>query len=378
MCGSRPRSSRSCSRWRCSARPPAAALGLADDDPRPRLRGSTTTTKLADLAGWPAFPLIGGLVVRWSAVPPGQSINFGPARLRRLLPHERPELPVRPGPALRQGEHVAHRRRAPPVRPAAAVDRARRRTAVLIALTYNVVGFGALAAARHRPAALPVPAGELLLSQEPRRASAAHRAAGALQVGVLATLIQTLAAARQDDRAPLRRRRPLHAGDRAGDAARRATEQDLVHTAGLLHDIGKFIFPDSILFADRKLTDEDWEIVKKHPAQGAKLVRRRRRLRPGGRHHPRPPRAHGRHAATRTACRRGDPAALTHDLRRRHLRRHDRARLLPRPVSPQRRSPSCGASRARSSTATSSRRSSACWSARSSPSSTRRRRRLRG
>jgi HD-GYP domain-containing protein (c-di-GMP phosphodiesterase class II) len=51
-------------------------------------------------------------------------------------------------------------------------------------------------------------------------------------------------------------------------------QQDLAHTAGLLHDIGKFIFPDNILFADRKLTEADWEIVKKHPAQGARLVRR--------------------------------------------------------------------------------------------------------
>ena len=51
-------------------------------------------------------------------------------------------------------------------------------------------------------------------------------------------------------------------------------EQELIHTAALLHDIGKFIFPDEILFADRKLTDEEWEIVKLHPEQGAKLVRR--------------------------------------------------------------------------------------------------------
>ena len=51
-------------------------------------------------------------------------------------------------------------------------------------------------------------------------------------------------------------------------------EQDLIHTAALLHDIGKFIFPDSILFADRKLTDEEWETVKLHPEQGARLVRR--------------------------------------------------------------------------------------------------------
>jgi HD-GYP domain-containing protein (c-di-GMP phosphodiesterase class II) len=46
-----------------------------------------------------------------------------------------------------------------------------------------------------------------------------------------------------------------------------------VHTAGLLHDIGKFIFPDRILLASSRLTDEDWEIVKCHPYQGAKIVR---------------------------------------------------------------------------------------------------------
>ena len=51
-------------------------------------------------------------------------------------------------------------------------------------------------------------------------------------------------------------------------------ERELVHTAALLHDIGKFIFPDSILFADRKLTDEEWETVKLHPEQGARLVAR--------------------------------------------------------------------------------------------------------
>jgi putative nucleotidyltransferase with HDIG domain len=49
-------------------------------------------------------------------------------------------------------------------------------------------------------------------------------------------------------------------------------EQELVHTAGLLHDIGKFIFPDHILKGDTKLTDEDWEIIRMHPAEGSRIV----------------------------------------------------------------------------------------------------------
>jgi putative nucleotidyltransferase with HDIG domain len=49
-------------------------------------------------------------------------------------------------------------------------------------------------------------------------------------------------------------------------------EQDLVHTAGLLHDIGKFIFPDHILKGNTKLTDEDWEIIRMHPAEGSRIV----------------------------------------------------------------------------------------------------------
>jgi putative nucleotidyltransferase with HDIG domain len=94
-----------------------------------------------------------------------------------------------------------------------------------------------------------------------------------LQVGLLSTVLQTLSM-----RDAMTARHSAAVARYSREVARMLglpdREQELIHTAALLHDIGKFIFPDSILFADRKLTDDEWEIVKLHPEQGAKLVRR--------------------------------------------------------------------------------------------------------
>jgi putative nucleotidyltransferase with HDIG domain len=99
------------------------------------------------------------------------------------------------------------------------------------------------------------------------------RELASLQVGLLSTVMQTLSM-----RDAMTARHSAAVARYAREVARLLDlderEQDLIHTAALLHDIGKFIFPDSILVADRKLTDEEWEIVKLHPEQGAKLVRR--------------------------------------------------------------------------------------------------------
>jgi putative nucleotidyltransferase with HDIG domain len=96
---------------------------------------------------------------------------------------------------------------------------------------------------------------------------------GALQVGVLSTVLQTLsmrdAMIARHSAAVARYSREV--ASRLGCDAR---EQDLIHTAALLHDIGKFILPDDVLFANRKLTDDEWELVKLHPEQGAELVER--------------------------------------------------------------------------------------------------------
>jgi putative nucleotidyltransferase with HDIG domain len=51
-----------------------------------------------------------------------------------------------------------------------------------------------------------------------------------------------------------------------------AAQQRVVHTAALLHDIGKFILPDSILQSKRPLSMQEWELVKRHPAVSAEIV----------------------------------------------------------------------------------------------------------
>ena len=94
-----------------------------------------------------------------------------------------------------------------------------------------------------------------------------------LQMGLLTTVVQTLSM-----RDAMTARHSAAVARYAREVAKMLgvteREQEIIHTAALLHDIGKFIFPDSILFADRKLTDEEWTTVKLHPEQGARLVRR--------------------------------------------------------------------------------------------------------
>lgn len=52
-----------------------------------------------------------------------------------------------------------------------------------------------------------------------------------------------------------------------------ARECELAHTAGLLHDIGRFGLSDRVMERGRTLTDQDWETIRRHPAMGADLLR---------------------------------------------------------------------------------------------------------
>ncbi len=63
------------------------------------------------------------------------------------------------------------------------------------------------------------------------------------------------------------------ARDIAGAAGLNERECELAHTAGLLHDIGRFALSDRVAERGRELTDEDWAAIQRHPELGADLLR---------------------------------------------------------------------------------------------------------
>jgi len=114
--------------------------------------------------------------------------------------------------------------------------------------------------------------GALLVSQErAEELEVRSKQLASFQVGVLSAMLRTLDLRDQmtarHSAAVARYSRAI--AQRAGFSRR---DEELVHIAALLHDIGKFILPDRILKANVPLTDEDWMLIKRHPQQGARVV----------------------------------------------------------------------------------------------------------
>jgi putative nucleotidyltransferase with HDIG domain len=93
-----------------------------------------------------------------------------------------------------------------------------------------------------------------------------------LSWGVLAGLMRSLDI--RDERAA---RHSAAVARFARDIAREVgmsdAEQELAHTAGLLHDIGRFALSDRVAERGRTLTDEDWVAIQRHPELGADMLR---------------------------------------------------------------------------------------------------------
>src|SRR4051794_570634 len=93
-----------------------------------------------------------------------------------------------------------------------------------------------------------------------------------LSWGVLSSLVKTLderdARAARHCAAVARFSRDL--AEQVGMSRR---EQELAHTSGLLHDIGKFALSDRVMERGGKLQDSDWRGIRRHPDIGAELLR---------------------------------------------------------------------------------------------------------
>ncbi len=114
--------------------------------------------------------------------------------------------------------------------------------------------------------------GALLVSQQrAEELELRSKQLASFQVGMLSAMLRTL-----DLRDQMTARHSAAVARYSRAIAQRAgyprREEELVHIAALLHDIGKFILPDRILKANVPLTDEDWMLIKRHPQQGARVV----------------------------------------------------------------------------------------------------------
>jgi putative nucleotidyltransferase with HDIG domain len=145
---------------------------------------------------------------------------------------------------------------------------------VAVASIYAFVGLPALALAAIVILTFQYLLRELLTSQRrSEELEARTTQLGALQVGVMAAMVQTLGLR---DRMTARHSAAVarFAREIAAATGRSEIEQELVHTAGLLHDIGKFALPDAILLGQQPLSEEDWGRIRRHPEDGARVVRR--------------------------------------------------------------------------------------------------------
>jgi hypothetical protein len=91
-----------------------------------------------------------------------------------------------------------------------------------------------------------------------------------LQLGVLRTLVRALGM-REETTGRHAAAVAHHAKALAAELGCSERERDEIHAAGLLHEIGKFTWPDRVLHA-KVIADEDLAIVRNHPQEGAILV----------------------------------------------------------------------------------------------------------
>jgi putative nucleotidyltransferase with HDIG domain len=249
---------------------PAVAIGVASvladhvraRNPLPRL--------ITNLATYATFPLLGGLLVSWAtgALDIARDGAAFPLLVLAVF-----MVTILVNFLMIAGDHCFHARASlarefraifVPVLPSELISAL---LCALVAAVYVRTGVSAMALMVVVLVIFQYLLTELLLSRE-----RAERLA-AMQIGLVTSMIETLALR---DRMTARHSAAVarYAGAMAEALGWPESEQWVVHTAGLLHDVGKFAFPDSILLASSRLTAEQRATVERHPADGAGIVRR--------------------------------------------------------------------------------------------------------
>jgi putative nucleotidyltransferase with HDIG domain len=260
---------------------PAVCFGVAAIAMSSALRRISLSDWLNNLTNYAVFPLAGGLVIRALIgdvhAPHNehltQSITFGLVvfgvfMITNVINFAIVAVDVHVTEERSLGSQV--REVLIPLMPGQVATAA---LAAILAVAYTNLGFPVLLGSVLLLLIFQYLAVALLRSEE-RAAALEARSIhlASLQLGVLTTLVETLALR---DRMTARHAAAVarYARELAQERGLDEAEQDLVHTAGLLHDIGKFALPDSILHAE-VLSDKDWAVIRRHPQDGATLVGR--------------------------------------------------------------------------------------------------------
>jgi putative nucleotidyltransferase with HDIG domain len=252
---------------------PAAACGIATMAFSSAVRRVSRFRWLSNLTSFAVVPFVGGMIVRASGGLDAHStdtaslglILFGAFVVATALAFLLFAIMT----SIDEGVPLLHEiRELLPILPG---EFAAGILAVVLAAAYRGVGASALVAAFVVLLIMQRLTVALVRSEDRAEALLARsRQLVGLQLGVLRTLLRALAM--RDERTA------RHAAAVAQCAKTLAVEagcseeqQEMIHTAGLLHDIGKFTWPDRLLQGG-EFDERDFESIRRHPQEGAILV----------------------------------------------------------------------------------------------------------
>lgn len=258
---------------------PAVAIGVGSDLWPMLARRKPRHDTITDLISGVAFPLVGGLISRAIV----GDLATGPARVHGagfalavfgvfLSTNVINFLVIAINQRVTRGRRVVAQTRDLFV-PMLPGQFAAASLAAILATAYVRAGYAVLLGVVVVLAIFQYLAIALYRSEE--RAEQLHARSirlASMQLGMLTTLVETL---NMRDSTTARHAAAVarYARDLAREIGCDDTEQEQAHTAGLLHDIGKFAWPDRVLTA-KDLSPADSALVRRHPLDGAALVGR--------------------------------------------------------------------------------------------------------